>query len=137
MTDANRLQLSVMLGDFYGRLLQQTAEARKVDTATLHQYANEYRIQYASDAVKYGLIDGLKYDDEVREEIARKLGGVKLDKLNFIGLQKYAKAVDFKRDGKDKIAVIYAQGDIVDGKGDRDMIGSNTYREPDPQGPPR
>lgn len=129
MTDANRLQLSVLIGDMYGRLLQQTAQARKLDTATLHQYANEYRIQYAADAVKYGLIDGLKYDDEVREEIAKKLGGVKLDKLNFIGLPKYSKAIDFKRDGKDKIAVIFAQGDIVDGKGDRDMIGSVTYRD--------
>jgi protease-4 len=129
MTDANRLQLSVMLGDMYGRLLQQTAEARKLDTATLHQYANEYRIQYAADAVKFGLIDGLKYDDEVKEEIAKKIGGVKLDKLNLLTLQKYAKAVDYKRDGSEKIAVIYAQGDIIDGKGDRDMIGSITYRD--------
>ena len=129
MTDANRLQLSVMMNDMYGRLLQQTAEARKLDTATLHQYANEYRIQYAADAVKYGLVDGLKYDDEVKTEIAAKLGGVKLDKLNFITVQKYAKAVDFKLDGKEKIAVIYAQGDIIDGKGDRDMIGSFTYRD--------
>jgi protease-4 len=129
MTEANRLQLSVLLGDMYGRLLLQTAEARKLDTATLHQYANDYRIQFAADAVKYGLIDGLKYDDEVREEIAKKLGGVQLDKLNFIGLPKYAKAIDFRRDGKDKIAVIYAQGDIIDGKGDRDKIGSITYRD--------
>jgi len=129
MTDANRLQLSVMLGDMYGRLLQQTAETRKLDTATLHQYANEYRIQYAADAVKYGLIDGLKYDDEVKEEIAKKLGGVKFDKLNFVSVQKYAKAVEFKRDGSDKIAVIYAAGDIVDGKGDKDIIGSVTYRD--------
>ncbi|WP_207510734.1 signal peptide peptidase SppA [Longitalea luteola] len=129
MTEANRLQLSVMLGDMYGRFLQQTAEARKLDTATLHQYANEYRIQFAADAVKYGLIDGLKYDDEVKTEIAAKLGGVKLDKLNFVNVQKYAKAVDYKPDGTDKIAVIYAQGDIVDGKGDRDRIGSITYRD--------
>ncbi len=129
MTDANRLQLSVMLGDFYNRLLLQTAEARKLDTATLRQYANDYKIQFASDAVTYKLIDGLKYDDEIKNEIASKLGGVKLDKINFITMQKYAKAVDFKRDGKDKIAVIFAQGDIIDGKGDREMIGSVTYRE--------
>jgi protease IV len=129
MTDANRLQLSVMLGDMYGRLLQQTAEARKLDTATLHQYANDYRIQYAADAVKYGLIDGVKYDDEVKEEIAKKLGGVKLDKLNFVTVQKYARAEEFKREGSEKIAVIYAQGDIIDGKGDRDRIGSVTYRD--------
>ncbi|WP_205514441.1 signal peptide peptidase SppA [Longitalea arenae] len=129
MTEANRLQLSVMLGDMYGRFLEQTAEARRLDTATLHQYANEYRIQYAADAVKYGLIDGLKYDDEVKSEIAAKLGGVKLEKLNLINIQKYAKAVEYKRDGADKIAVIYAQGDIVDGKGDQDRIGSVTYRD--------
>lgn len=129
MTDANRLQLNVLLSDMYGRLLLQTAEARKLDTAALHQYANDYRIQYAADAVKYNLIDGLKYDDEVREEIAKKLGGVQLDKLNLIGLPKYAKAIDFRREGKDKIAVIYAQGDIIDGKGDRDKIGSTTYRD--------
>jgi protease-4 len=118
-----------MLGDFYNRLLQQTAEARKLDTATLHQYANEYKIQFAADAVTYKLIDGLKYDDEVKNEIGSRLGGVKLDKINFITVQKYAKAVDFKRDGKDKIAVIFAQGDIIDGKGDREMIGSVTYRD--------
>ncbi|OQP61497.1 signal peptide peptidase SppA [Niastella vici] len=129
MTDANRLQLSVLLSDMYGRLLQQTGERRKIDTATLHQYANDYRIQQAADAVTYNLIDGLKYDDEVKEEIAKKLGGIKLDKINFVTLQKYVNAVDYKRDGRDKIAVIYAQGDIIDGKGDRDRIGSATYRE--------
>lgn len=127
MTDANRLQLSVLLGDMYGRFLQQTAEARKLDTAALHGYANQSRIQFASDALKYGLVDGLKYDDEVKEEIAKKLGVAKIDKLNFISVAKYAKAVDFKRDGKEKISVIFMQGDIIDGKGDRDVIGSTTY----------
>lgn len=129
MTDANRLQLTVILGDMYGLFLQQTAAARKVDTATLHQYANDYKIQYAADALKYGLVDGLKYDDEVKEEIARKIGVAKIDKINFISVAKYAKAVDFKRDGKEKITVIYAQGDIIDGKGDRNTIGSETYRD--------
>jgi protease-4 len=129
MTDANRLQLSVLLGDVYGRFLTQTAGARKLDTATLHAYANQYRIQFASDALKYGLVDGLKYDDEVKEEIAKKLGVARIDKLNFIGVAKYAKAVDFKREGKERISVIFMQGDIVDGKGDRNLIGSETYTD--------
>src|SRR5438105_4939315 len=129
MTDANRLQLSVILGDMYGHFLQQSATARKTDTAILHQYANQFSIQYAADALKYGLVDGLKYDDDVREEIKAKLHIAKIDKINFISLGKYAKAVDFKRDGKERITVIYAQGDIIDGKGDRDLIGSETYRD--------
>jgi protease-4 len=127
MTDANREQLTVILNDMYGHFLLQTAAARKLDTATLHRYANEHRIQYAEDALKYGLVDGLKYDDEVKDEIKTRLGVGKYDKINFVSIGKYASAVNYKKTGKDKIAVIYAQGDIVDGKGDRDMIGSEPY----------
>jgi protease-4 len=130
MTEANRLQLSVLLGDLYGNFLLQTAAARKVDTATLHQLANESRIQFAADALQYKLVDGLKYEDEVKEEIRARLGAENIDKINFVSLGKYAKAADFKRTGSDsnRIAVIYAQGDIIDGKSDQDMIGSETYR---------
>lgn len=131
MTEANRLQLSVILGDLYGYFLQQTAVTRKTDTATLHQHANENRLQFAEDARKYEMVDGLKYEDEVKEEIKGKLGVERIDKINFVSLGKYAKASDFKHSGKGRhrIAVIYAQGDIVEGKGDRDMIGSESYRE--------
>lgn len=128
MTDANRLQSSVILNDLYGHFLLQTAATRKTDTATLHRYANENSIQFAADALKYKLVDGLKYDDEVKDEIKEKLNVSKYDKINFVSLGKYAQAVNYKEAGKDKIAVIYAQGDIVDGKGDRETIGGDTYR---------
>ena len=128
MTDANRLQSTVILNDLYGHFLVQTAAVRKMDTATLHQYANDSRIQFAADALKYKLVDGLKYDDEVKDEIKDRLKVGKYDKINFITLGKYAQAVDYKQSGKEKIAVIYAQGDIVDGKGDRETIGGDTYR---------
>lgn len=128
MTDANRLQSNVLLSDLYGHFLLQTAATRKTDTATLHQYANDNRIQFAADALKYKLVDGLKYDDEVKDEIKEKLKVGKYDKINFVSLGKYAQAVDYKKGGTDKIAVIYAQGDIVDGKGDRETIGGDTYR---------
>jgi protease-4 len=128
MTEANRLQLSVMLGDLYGHFLSNAATVRKTDTATLHQYANESRIQFASDALKYGLVDGLKYDDEIKDEIKDRLRVDKYDKINFISLGKYAKSANYKARGKDRIAVIFAQGDIIDGKGGRDVIASETYR---------
>jgi protease-4 len=128
MTDANRLQSSVIINDLYGHFLTQTAIARKTDTASLHQYANQNSIQFANDALKYKLVDGLKYDDEVKDEIKEKLKVGKYDKINFISLGKYAMSVDYKQSGDKKIAVIYAQGDIVDGKGDQESIGGETYR---------
>ena len=128
MTDANRQQTTELMNGLYEHLLLQTAEARKLDTATLHRYANENLIRSADDALKYGLVDGLKYDDEVKDEIKQRTGSGKYDKLNFISVGKYIKAVDYKKTGKNKIAVIYAQGDIIDGKGEKETIGSESYR---------
>jgi len=129
MTDANRLQTTELLYDLYNHFLLTTAATRKIDTATLKRYADQNLIQYAPDALRYKLVDGLKYDDEVQDEIRQKLNIDKYGKLNFVSISKYASAVDFKQTGNDKIAVIYASGDIVDGKGSRGQIGGDTYRD--------
>ena len=128
MTEANRLQLTELLNDFYDRLLYTTAQARHLDTAALRKCVNEHLVQHPRDAVAQGLIDGLRYDDEIKDEMRQRLKIDKRDFINFIPLGKYAKAVDFKTAGKDQISLIYAEGDIVDGKGSKDDIGSETYR---------
>ena len=128
MTDANRLQLTELLNDFYDRLLYTTAKQRNLDTTLLRKCVNEHLIQHPRDAVNYKLIDGLRYDDELKEELRQKLHIDKHEFINFIPLGKYAKAVDYKAEGRDKISLIYAEGDIVDGKGDKSEIGSDTYR---------
>jgi protease-4 len=128
MTDANRLQTTVWVNDIYNNLLIKTAEARRSDTATLHGLANSGAIQTANDALRYNLVDGLKYDDEVKSEILKRLKKSQKDDINFIPFGKYAKAVNFRKNGSDgKIDIIYAQGDIIDGKGDKDQIGSDDY----------
>lgn len=128
MTDANRLQLTELLNQLYDRLLYSTAKARDLDTATLRKCVNEHLIKFAADALQYKLVDGLKYDDEVKDEIKEKLKIDKYETINFVQIAKYADAVNFKHEGKEKIALIYAEGDIVDGKGDNGQIGGATYR---------
>lgn len=128
MTDANRLQTNVWLGDLYRQFLLAAANSRKLDTAQLHEYANNLAVQTASDAVKYNLIDGIKYDDEVKDEIRSRLKIGKDDKINFVQLGSYADAVTLNKYGKDKIAVIYAEGDIVYGKGEEGQVGSDEFR---------
>jgi len=128
MTDANRLQLTELLNDFYNRLLYSTANERNLDTTQLRRCVNEHLVQRPGDAVTYKLIDGLRYDDEVKDEIRQKLQVDKHDMINFVPIGKYAKAVDYKVTGKDRISLIYAEGDIVDGKGEKSQIGSDTYR---------
>jgi len=128
MTDPNRLQTTDLLNDLYGSFLQQTSKARNIDTSTLHQLAINGSIRSANDAFQNKLVDGLKYDDEVKAEISNKLHQSQKDKINFITLGTYAKAADFQRnDGDDKIAIIYAHGDIVSGRSQDDQMGSEDY----------
>lgn len=129
MTEPNRLQTSVYLNDLYSRILLGAAEKSKSDTASLRQLANSGVVQTASEAAMYHLIDGVKYDDEVKNEIIKNIKIDPADKINFITLGKYAKAVDFTPNGGDRIAVIYAEGNITEGKGDDGTtLGSDSYR---------
>ena len=128
MTPENRLQTTIWLNDLYNHFLLKASAARKLDTATLHQLANDGKVQTAQDALDNKLVDGLKYDDQVKDEIKSKLGLGKYDKINFVSINKYAKAGGFRKSGKDRIAVIYAEGDIVDGSSDQQgLIASENY----------
>jgi protease-4 len=128
MSEPNRLQTTELIADLFNSLLYSTASSRGLDTVVLRKCVNEHLIRYARDALDYKLVDGLKYDDEVKEEIRERVKGEKNEFTNFIPAAKYAKAVDYKVTGKDRITLIYAEGDIVDGKGEKDQIGSDTYR---------
>lgn len=128
MTEANRLQSAALLNDLYSQFLTQVSSSRKIDSAILRRYADSNAVQFASAALQNKMVDGLKYDDEVKDEIRRMLKVEKDKKINFISPAKYASAVDYTPSGREKIAVIYAEGNIIDGKGDRGEIGSETYR---------
>lgn len=128
MSDANRLQTSVWMSDLYGHFLQRVAENRKTDTATLHGLATKNLVRRAEDALQYKLVDGLKYDDEVKAELFKLMGIKETEKVNFVSLNKYFKAADFREVDGEKIAVIYAEGEIVDGKGEDGQIGSTTFK---------
>lgn len=127
MTPENKLQTTEWLGDMYQYFLLKAAQSRGIDTATLHSLANTGAIQEPKDALNNKLIDGLKYDDEVKDEIKKRLGVAKDGKVNFITINKYAEAVTYKQSGASRIAVIYAEGDIIDGKGGKDNIASEDY----------
>ena len=128
MTEANRLQTSVWLGDLYTRFLKDVAETRKLDTAIIRQLANNGSIQTAHDAETNHLVDGLKYDDQLKAELTHRLLKEENTAINFVDLNDYAKAADYKQDGDSKIAVLYASGDIVSGKGDNESVGSDQFR---------
>ena len=124
MSDANRLQLTVILGEIFNHMLAQTALSRVEDSAILRRCVDEQLIQTAADALHYRLVDGLKYNDQVMEEIKEKIKASSITSINFVPMGKYYEAVKnkFSASGNDRIALIYAEGDIVGGLSKRDIF---------------
>ncbi|RYZ20797.1 MAG: signal peptide peptidase SppA [Chitinophagaceae bacterium] len=127
MTPENRLQTTEWLGDLYSVLLQRVSAARGIDTTTLHRLANEGTIQNAGDALRAHLIDGLRYDDEIRSELKKRIRAGSDDKLHFVETGTYAEAASYKETGSSRIGLLYAEGNIVDGEGGTGMIGDQAY----------
>ncbi len=128
MTEANRLQTGIWLGDLYNQFLKAVADTRKMDTASLRAFAMNGSIQTANDALKNKLVDGLLYDDQLKAEINQRLKAEKNAKINFVSLGDYEKASDYQQSGEGRIALVYADGDIVGGKGDNESVGSDEFR---------
>lgn len=122
MTEPNRIQTTDLLNDIYGNFLIKTAESRNLDTAQLHQLAMEGKIQTATDALHAKLIDGTLYDDEIKTELLQKLGLKSSDEIKFVSLGDYDKARDYKSFKGNKIALLFAEGDIIDGHSESDRI---------------
>lgn len=125
MSDANRLQVNAYLGSLYDYFLTNIGKSRKLSKDSLFNIANNLRIKYPEDALKYKLVDGLKYKDEVLTELKQRSGIEQNDNLNLVELADYNQP-DEKDSGSSntRIAVIYASGDIGGGEGDDNSIGS-------------
>ena len=128
MSEANKLQTSVWLNSIYNSFIEGAATMRHLNADSLKSMANEGLIQTPNDALKYKLVDGLLYNDQLKKVIAKKLKEQKENEISFVTINEYADAVALRGTGGGKIAVIYADGDVVMGKGERESIASDDYR---------
>jgi protease IV len=124
MSDQNRLQLREYLTGLYDLYLDDVSKSRKVSKADLFQIADKLQVHNARDAVRLKLVDTEGYYDEFLKMLRNKLNIKDKDKINSIQLTDYAQGVERKKgSGKDKIAIVYAEGTINYGNGDEEKSG--------------
>jgi protease-4 len=128
MSEANKLQTGIWLNSIYNNFIQGAAEMRHLNADSIKAFANEGKVQNAKDALKYKLVDGLIYDDQLKKIISKKLQVADETKISFVSINNYAESVALRGTGSGKIAVIYADGDVVMGKGQNEAIASDDYR---------
>lgn len=127
MSDENRLQYSSLLNSMYTTYLSSVADDIGKEVAELKKISDEMKIKLPKDAKEYGLIHKVGYEDELKSVMREKLGLDEDEKIKFISLKKYGKAIGSEY-SSNRIAVIVAQGDIVMG-GDEGIVGSTFAKE--------
>ena len=132
-SDSARYQTVSFLNSINGYMISQVAKTRGIAPARLKVISDSMLVHNAPDALRLQLVTKLGYFDEVQDYLRGKLGLAKDKKPSLISLGDYTddKEVDEKEGNTsgNRIAVIYAEGDIVTGKGSDDNIGSTKFAE--------
>jgi len=124
MSDANREQMQLLLNSFADNLFDSIASQRGMTLSDIHNHANNLSLENAKSCLDLHYVDALLYQDQVDDSL---LVISKSEKLNFISLNKYSNVKVAKKEiSRNKIAIIYATGEINSGKGDEKSIGSET-----------
>lgn len=127
MSPENKEQYQEMLNSLWSLFVNSTSKYRDIPEDSINKWADNISIRTAADAQKFGLIDGIMYKDEVLEALKTLIKTDKpIDKLPAVKLTNYAKSpiVNNQKHSSDKIAVIYAVGEIRGGQGSETVIGS-------------
>ena len=125
MSDANRLQTKAYLEAIYDVFLEDIAASRKIDKQKLRTISDSMLVRKPQDALDRQLVTNIGYEDEILEVLRKELKVDKKEKIKMMGAGSYFKTIEDKY-SKNKIAVVFAEGEINSGKSGEDNIGSET-----------
>lgn len=128
ISEANRQQLSDLLNSMWGRVLMAMSESRGIGIDDLNHIADKLDVSTAEKALELKFVDGLLYRDELMELLKKKVGKEADDKLETVSFGSYinTKLTLPANTSKNRVAVVYAEGSIVQGKGQANEIGSES-----------
>ncbi|MFC6101841.1 signal peptide peptidase SppA [Olivibacter domesticus] len=124
MSPANEEQINSYLNSVYDYYLENVSKSRNLPIDTLRGIANSYEGRDANLALQSKLVDGLKYKDELIDELKSRLKIDKKKKIKAVNIEDYSAPVGETNTSQERIAIVYAVGDIVSGEGSDEQIGS-------------
>jgi protease-4 len=127
---ANREQLNRLITTIWDDVLGNISDTRKTTPERLNNMADHLLIKSGYTALQYGLVDSLIYKDQVLDNISTRTGAEDAARISIINLKEYSKVPvqkAYKGLAKNKIAILYASGEIVPGEGDESSVGSDKF----------
>lgn len=127
---ADRKQTNELLWSIWGDFLNTVSQSRRISPQQLQKIIGQKGLLFSSEAKKEHLVDRIAYYDELVNEL-KKLTQQNDNKSSFrnIDIEEYSSIVKEKNKSDDKIAVLYAEGTIVEGEGENGEIGSNHFAQ--------
>ena len=114
MSPENREQYKLFLTRLWDNVLNATSSARHIDRDKLNELADNLAVKSGDEAVSFGFVDAQIYYDQLIDTLKSRAASFS-KKLHFIDINKYTSSVvKIPQTNKDKIAIVYAQGNIVD-----------------------
>lgn len=130
MSDANKEQTTALLNSLWNSMVADISTSRNISIDQLNIVANGLLARTATMAKTQKLVDVVAYEDDYHNAIKKVLKVDDNDDYNNVSIEKYASnvAISEKKSEKDKIAIIYAQGEIMNGEGDVNVIAEGSMR---------
>lgn len=125
MSPENRQQIEMLLRSLWGTVVRDIADSRGIDSAALQSFATNLEIKDASYARQLGMVDTLMYGQQVDQMLGE---WTEQEEPNYVSLRSYIDRILMEESNvsKNKIAVVYAEGQIVDGKSREGLVGGET-----------
>ena len=128
MSNENRQQIKSLLDSFWKEMLVKMEERAALNSKKINQIASDLDASVAANAVKIGVVDNTLLRNEYKELLRNQMELDEDDKLSTIDIEDYQQTVkSYLGNGKDRIAVVYAQGEIVYGEGGEFQIGQELF----------
>lgn len=131
MSDENRLQIKELLSSVWDIIVQDIAESRAITVEDLNAIATNLEARTPQLALKNKMVDGVLFQDEFENILCEAMNVSKIEDVNYINIEEYTESVSkkYSKKAKDKIAVIYAEGEIMYGSGNSRIVGDKTIVE--------
>ena len=131
MSEANRSQLTSLLQSLWNSMIVDISKTRSISESDLNIIADTLGGRNPEYAKRSGLIDDVVFYDEYEGKIASALKIKKDEDINYTKLDDYVKYSNKKKlkSGDDKIAIVFAQGEILYGEGGPNIIGQGIINE--------
>lgn len=123
MSPANRRQTEAMVGSMWNSIVGDIAIARSITPQILEANAATLAVDSPQKALELGFVDALKYNDEVEAELATLSGAKEAKKVT---LGEYHSTLLSTKISPNKVAIVYADGQIIDGEGGEGIVGGAT-----------